>query len=194
MVSGSGQGKNHTAERTLVVLMELNGARRGAVLSGEQLRLSASRGVIQEDLDRARILWTRFRSRLQAGEPVTTEGQDFALLPVIHDTDLIGVVCMSRLDAGGCTRAERAKLLGVLARAIQQESVAGERPPLWAGLLGELPAKDFEREQLVYLLEHNEWNIARVARLMRVTRRTIYLRLERYGVQRQYIRKSESEG
>jgi transcriptional regulator of acetoin/glycerol metabolism len=42
----------------------------------------------------------------------------------------------------------------------------------------------------VALLDRNEWNIARVARLMRVTRRTVYLRLERYGVERKKVRKT----
>jgi transcriptional regulator of acetoin/glycerol metabolism len=46
------------------------------------------------------------------------------------------------------------------------------------------------RAQLIALLDRNEWNIARVARLMRVTRRTIYLRLDRYGVERKRVRKT----
>ena len=37
------------------------------------------------------------------------------------------------------------------------------------------------------LLNRNEWNIARVARLMGVTRRTVYLRLQRYGIPRERV-------
>jgi transcriptional regulator of acetoin/glycerol metabolism len=48
-----------------------------------------------------------------------------------------------------------------------------------------------EREKLLLLLNRNEWNIARVARLMGVTRRTIYLRLERYKIPRERVRKSK---
>ena len=46
-----------------------------------------------------------------------------------------------------------------------------------------------EREKLLLLLNRNEWNIARVARLMGVTRRTIYLRLQRYNIPRERVPK-----
>jgi transcriptional regulator of acetoin/glycerol metabolism len=48
-----------------------------------------------------------------------------------------------------------------------------------------------EKEKLLLLLDRNEWNIARVARLMNITRRTIYLRLARWGVPREKIRKTK---
>ncbi len=44
-----------------------------------------------------------------------------------------------------------------------------------------------EREKLLLLLNRNEWNIARVSRLMGVTRRTVYLRLQRYGIPRERV-------
>jgi transcriptional regulator of acetoin/glycerol metabolism len=46
-----------------------------------------------------------------------------------------------------------------------------------------------EREKLLLLLNRNEWNIARVARLMGVTRRTVYLRLQRYNIPRERVPK-----
>jgi transcriptional regulator of acetoin/glycerol metabolism len=48
------------------------------------------------------------------------------------------------------------------------------------------------RDRLVSLLHRNEWNIARVARVMGVTRRTIYLRLKRYGIDRQVVPRSNT--
>jgi len=54
-----------------------------------------------------------------------------------------------------------------------------------------------EREKLLLLLNRNEWNIARVARLMGVTRRTVYLRLQRYNIRAERVLKSRprnSEG
>ena len=47
-----------------------------------------------------------------------------------------------------------------------------------------------EREKLLLLLNRNEWNIARVARLMGVTRRTVYLRLQRYKIPRERVLKT----
>jgi len=43
--------------------------------------------------------------------------------------------------------------------------------------------------KLLLLLNRNEWNIARVARLMGVTRRTVYLRLQRYNIPRERVPK-----
>ena len=51
-------------------------------------------------------------------------------------------------------------------------------------------AADAEREQLWLTLQQNEWNIARVARLLGVTRRTVYLRLKRYGIERKKVPKT----
>lgn len=47
-----------------------------------------------------------------------------------------------------------------------------------------------ERESLVNLLHREEWNVARVARLLRVTRRTIYARMERMGIVRERVPKT----
>jgi transcriptional regulator of acetoin/glycerol metabolism len=63
-------------------------------------------------------------------------------------------------------------------------------PKDWEDYLAQTPAEQVARAQLIALLDRNEWNIARVARLMRVTRRTIYLRLDRYGVERKRVRKT----
>lgn len=44
---------------------------------------------------------------------------------------------------------------------------------------------------LVFLLEHNEWNVSRVARLLGVTRMTVYNRLRRAGVGRKRVPKAQ---
>jgi len=59
----------------------------------------------------------------------------------------------------------------------------------WETYLERTPVQDLEREKLLLLLNRNEWNIARVARLMGVTRRTIYLRLQRYNIPRERVPK-----
>jgi transcriptional regulator of acetoin/glycerol metabolism len=60
----------------------------------------------------------------------------------------------------------------------------------WETYLERTPVEDMEREKLLLLLNRNEWNIARVARLMGVTRRTIYLRLQRYNIPRERVPKT----
>jgi transcriptional regulator of acetoin/glycerol metabolism len=49
---------------------------------------------------------------------------------------------------------------------------------------------DVARQQLLVLLEKNEWNIARVARLMSVTRTTIYNRIAKLGIERRHVPKA----
>ena len=60
----------------------------------------------------------------------------------------------------------------------------------WEAYLERTPVEDMEREKLLLLLNRNEWNIARVARMMGVTRRTVYLRLQRYNIPRERVPKS----
>jgi transcriptional regulator of acetoin/glycerol metabolism len=67
---------------------------------------------------------------------------------------------------------------------------AQSRAEAWETYLERTPVEDMEREKLLLLLNRNEWNIARVARLMGVTRRTIYLRLQRYNIPRERVPKT----
>jgi DNA-binding NtrC family response regulator len=80
-----------------------------------------------------------------------------------------------------------AKAVGDSAGGFASESAAES----WERYLERTPVDDIEREKLLLLLNRNEWNIARVARLMGVTRRTIYLRLGRYKIPREKVRKTK---
>jgi transcriptional regulator of acetoin/glycerol metabolism len=65
------------------------------------------------------------------------------------------------------------------------------REEVWQTYLERTPSHEMEKEKMLLLLDRNEWNIARVARLMNVTRRTIYLRLQRWGIPREKVRKTK---
>jgi transcriptional regulator of acetoin/glycerol metabolism len=54
-------------------------------------------------------------------------------------------------------------------------------PKDWEDYLAQTPAEQVARASYRAARPQRSGNIARVARLMRVTRRTIYLRLDRYG-------------
>jgi hypothetical protein len=180
------------ADRSLSVLLEMNVARRGAVFAGlgPRLRLVTSRSVDQEVLDTVQMVWARFRPRLEAGKAVAVDGQTWVLLPVMAQRQLIGAVYLDAVDPVLCPESERERLLGLVARAVAEvpPSASGQ---VWNGLLETLPANALAREQLRSALENNEWNVARVARLMHVTRVTIYRRIERYGLERKRFAKSE---
>jgi transcriptional regulator with GAF, ATPase, and Fis domain len=53
-----------------------------------------------------------------------------------------------------------------------------------AAFLESTPREEIERRQLLTILERNEWNLARAARILGVTRATIYKRMGRFGIQR----------
>jgi transcriptional regulator of acetoin/glycerol metabolism len=61
-----------------------------------------------------------------------------------------------------------------------------------ANYLGTLTptSEDRERERLLLSLNRYEWNLSRVARDIGVTRRTIYLRLKKYGIERRRVPKT----
>jgi transcriptional regulator of acetoin/glycerol metabolism len=85
-----------------------------------------------------------------------------------------------------------ARLSRIVARLVKDgdPEPPSEEQAVVRDYLERTPLSDMEREKTLLLLDQNNWNIARVSRLMNVTRRTIYLRLARYGVTPEKARKS----
>jgi GAF domain-containing protein len=210
-----GDDPRHLAERTLEVVMSLTNGRSGAVFTREadKLTLFASRGIDQHVLDAAQIVWSRFRPGLESGEtfyvserssdprlprPEDREGPaSFAVVPVFDAERLVALLYVDSRDPHFCTDHDlerMAKFSRIVAKAVTdtsgERSPAGERADGWEAYLERTPVEDLEREKLLLLLNRNEWNIARVSRLMGVTRRTIYLRLQRYNIPRERVRKT----
>jgi hypothetical protein len=189
------------AERTVEIILSLTHGRCSAVfrIEGDRLTLFASRGLDQAALDAAHADWRSHAATLASGEvfyaPTATGAgpEARASLPIRAGDAVVGILYLDSaeahfLDADDFARV--AKFGRILARSLDAPpSTAGERPPGFERYLERTSVDDMERERLLLLLERNEWNIARVARLMSVTRRTVYLRLARYGVQRERVRK-----
>jgi transcriptional regulator with GAF, ATPase, and Fis domain len=203
------------AERTLEVVMSLNNGRSGAVFSrdGDRVTLFASRGIDQHVLDAIQLVWTHHRDVLDRGETfyVPERATDrrlpkeeqahgpasFAAVPVFDGEQLVALLYVDSLDPHFCAPhdLERlSKFTRIVAKAIQDSGPVAERGlsrvDAWETYLERTPVEDMEREKLLLLLNRNEWNIARVARLMGVTRRTIYLRLQRYNIPRERVPKT----
>jgi len=203
------------AERTLEVVMSLTNGRSGAVFAHEEGRivLFASRGIDQHVLDAANSVWSGQRETLQSGQTFyvpdvnserrvpKTEGAgpvSFVMVPVAGDDGLSAVLYVDSLDPHFCTAQDLerlAKFSRIIAKAVSDTAGSAlEREPsrteAWESYLERTPVEDMEREKLLLLLNRNEWNIARVARLMGVTRRTIYLRLQRYNIPRERVPKT----
>jgi transcriptional regulator with GAF, ATPase, and Fis domain len=203
------------AERTLEVVMSLVNGRSGAVFTrnGERLNLFASRGIDQHVLDALHAVWTGQREGLERGETFYVPDRDsdsrlprsddhtgpasFALVPVQKDDELIALVYVDSFDPHFCSSHDlerMSKFSRIVAKAVTETGPmrqhALSRAEAWETYLERTPMDDMEREKLLLLLNRNEWNIARVARLMGVTRRTIYLRLQRYNIPRERVPKT----
>ena len=203
------------AERTLEVVMSLTNGRSGAVFGhdGGRIALFASRGIDQHVLDAANTVWATQRETLQSGQPfyvpdVNSERRlpksdgtgpvSFVMVPVMGNDGLSAVLYVDSMDPHFCTAQDLerlSKFSRIIAKAVGENvGVNIERAPsraeAWESYLERTPVEDMEREKLLLLLNRNEWNIARVARLMGVTRRTIYLRLQRYNIPRERVPKT----
>jgi transcriptional regulator with GAF, ATPase, and Fis domain len=201
------------AERTLEVAMALTNGRAGAVFSreGDKVALFASRGIDQEVLDAAQTVWARHKASLEKGEPFYVEDRvndkrlskesratgapSFAVVPVFEADRLVAIMYLDgrhpRFAADqGLNRLT--KLARIVGKAVADARDGVGRTPREAldDYLERTPSEELDRQKLLLLLTRNEWNIARVSRLMNVTRRTIYLRLARFGIERQKIRKT----
>jgi transcriptional regulator with GAF, ATPase, and Fis domain len=122
-----------------------------------------------------------------------------AVFPVFDGDELVALLYVDSAEPHFCqgSDVERlAKFAGMLARAVRPEAAPTEATPdageamAWEAYLERTPVQDIERQKLLLLLDRNDWNIARVARLMGVTRRTVYLRLQRYNIPRQRVYKT----
>jgi hypothetical protein len=119
----------------------------------------------------------------------------FALVPVLEEEALVALLYVDSQDPHFCDTHDLDRLSKF--SRIVAKSVSDTASPngsggtdSWEAYLERTPVEDMEREKLLLLLNRNEWNIARVARMMGVTRRTVYLRLQRYNIPRERVPKS----
>ena len=202
------------AERTLEVVMSLSNGRSGAVFTcadpGDGVNLFASRGIDQAVLDAVPAVWDALGDSLRQGQTVYVGDREserritlpsaecpgpasFAVVPVFDEETLVALLYVDSAEPHFCDThdLERlSKFSRILAKAVTESTSpveAGRTSEAWQSYLERTPVEDMEREKLLLLLNRNEWNIARVARLMGVTRRTIYLRLQRYGIPRERV-------
>jgi hypothetical protein len=210
-----GDDPRRLAERTLEVVMSLINGRSGAVFTcpDDTVTLFASRGIDQAVLDTVPAVWDAHRDTLRGGESVyipdrladrslpPPDGRrpspaSFVVVPVFEDESLLALLYVDSLEPHFCDAHDLGRLpkfSRIIAKAVNENGSSGDRSgsgEAWEAYLERTPVEDMEREKLLLLLNRNEWNIARVARLMGVTRRTIYLRLQRYNIPRERVPKS----
>ena len=174
-------GGRIAAGRTLAWLLEHFSARSVALweieASAPLLRLSSA--LDQEGITLTTSVWRESRLALKAGTVWTGES---ALVVPVAVGDALYLVALDGLEDAKAASADTiASYARVAARAFRH---GGGRSTATRSV------EDVKREELIALLNREEWNIAKVARLSSVTRRTLYKRLERYGIARQHVVRS----
>lgn len=199
-------------QKTLEVVVAVSRARSAAILRPERGRLSlfASTGIDQTTLDAAEAIWTACRKDLENGEAFYArdlqadkrfksllekgEVRSAAVVPVLENGSLLALLYADSTAPGFCDDGglERLGKFGrIVAKALGSATTASDTARRPAGEQAPLAAPRGSREELLLALRNHEWNIARAARVLGVTRRTIYLRLARFGVKREKMRKGE---
>ena len=168
-----------SADRLLSKMCDVAGAEGGAVLvpQGENASVFLSYRLSLAGLGSLPIRFQDHRARLAKGEVVSASG--FALAPVNADGgSSLGWVYLE--NPRTAESKELRPFLLALAKAV--------------GALGQAPARvpsinraDANRANILRILEDNDWNIARVSRELRVTRRTLYMRLAAFGIARKKV-------
>jgi hypothetical protein len=196
--------------RTLEVVAAMNAGRTGAIFKRDRDRLTlfVSRFIDQAVLDAVETIWRRHREGLEKGEifyspdlsadkrvPGVESGGEvgsLAVVPVFDDEDLVALLYLDSKTANFCGPDELSRLRKfgrIVARAVDgaEHQVPGAAD---AAARGPAPARG-SREELLHHLSRHEWNIARVSRILGVTRRTIYMRLERFKIRREKVARGE---
>jgi transcriptional regulator with GAF, ATPase, and Fis domain len=172
------------ADRTLGFLIARSRARGGAVLQlrgGEPVPFT-TRDLAASRLAEAATLWRSQQQRLVAGKTVLTPTGVMA--PLRDEGTLVGALYLEEVNSFD-EDAVSASLL-TLTKAVGSR----DHVETLATYLPAVPADEILREQMLAALDRNEWNISKVARVLGVARRTVYLRLERYGIQRKRVPKT----
>ncbi len=170
------------ADRILSRLIQIHQARGGAILRPRQGQMEVwlSAGLSLAGLAELPVRWADHSHALAEGRAVVEPG--FALLPAMIESEMAAALYLAQPEG---LSVSDARVFGTaIAQAVRaaDSGPAAPRPP-------DVSPTEEAKLQLLSLLERNEWNLAKVARLMGVTRRTVYLRLRSFGIERRHVPK-----
>lgn len=175
---------HQSADIILGFLMGVNGARTGAIFSVDGgVSLLLGHAITQAALNWTVETWHRDQNGLREGR--LSRSDESFLVPVIRGDQLVAVVYLgtAHLDLGSI-----AEVTGLIGDAVIRSAGQPSASPVEA-YLEQTPAREIERRKLLILLDRYEWNVARVARELEVTRTTVYKRLESFGITRKRVSK-----
>lgn len=170
------------ADRILTRLVQMHLARGGAILRPKQgqVEIWMSAGLHLAAAAELPVRWADHAADLQAGRSVIESG--YALFPALRGGELVAALYLAQPESLSLPQA--AIFTTAVAEAVAAAESSDVRPPAPQPS----PAEQ-GRVQLLTLLERTDWNIAEVARLLGVTRRTVYMRLRSFGIERRRVPK-----
>ncbi len=197
------------ADTVLAAAVATLDARRAAIFvrEQEQVVLFTSRSVDQPVLDAVTRIWQDHAASLHEGrpyvvvasqhasvpEPVASALADaaaLAVIPIKAQDRMTGLLYLDGARIGASeTLFDATRLARVASVALRLPPSQRETPPQLTGAmldayLERTSPRDVAREQLLVLLDRHDWNLSQVARILGIARRTMYLRLDRYGIER----------
>ncbi len=173
------QAPRDRAAKVLDLLIARTRAEAGAVLAFKNddiVVFATSRDIPVTRITEATDLWKGHLRQLRSGHRAEAGGN--ILAPIRDGETTAALVYLAAPQA--FDPVSISTFSDAIVKAVQANVTGEMEDPLetW------LPRAQNERERLTAILNRNEGNIARVARLLGVTRRTIYLRMQRFGVPR----------
>jgi hypothetical protein len=168
------------ADRMIAKLCAIASAQGGALLqpAGNNATVLLSHQLPLASLAGLTVRWNDHREALGSGKAIVERA--FALVPVMTGGDLVGAVFLSEPSGVSADRLRAMVETGAPVFAATIASGPAAAAPV-AARGGDV------RGQLVRILEGNDWNIAKVSRLMGVTRRTLYMRMSSFGIKRKKV-------
>jgi transcriptional regulator with GAF, ATPase, and Fis domain len=171
----------HCADIVLSFLMRIHAARAGAIFAVDRARtqLFVGNGIDQRALEWTAASWTAEQRSLEQGR-MSRHDERF-LVPVLRDRELTSLVYLatSQVDLASID-----EVAGLISDAVLRGARESRTMSPVEVYLERTPVGEIERRRLLMLLERHEWNLARVARELRVTRTTVYKRLRAFGIAR----------
>ena len=167
-----------TLAQILDLLLDAHGIGVGAVYKNPGLEPLVERNTEQGLRDEVAAIFRARRLEFEKGLAVTVQNQ--TLVPASRDGQVFGLIYLR-------TDAVDQELMSEAARSVTAALGASEE--LQRIQARNLP-KAADRDYLQQRLELHEWNIARVARELGVTRTTVYARMRRLDIPREKIPKT----
>lgn len=170
-----------SADRILTRLIQIHQARGGAILRPRlgQVEIWMSTGLSLAAVAELPVRWSDHAATLARGEAVLEPG--FGLYPAMLDGEMVAALYLAQPE--GLSAAAAAVFTTAIAHAVVASDGGEAKRESRSS-----PAEE-GRLQLLSLLNETDWNIAQVARRLGVTRRTVYMRLRNFGIERRRVPK-----